>query len=95
MPGGSVGYTFAFKINEQQDIVGPWGRVLNDPESPHSFLIEGKTQREISFDFPDSLSTSNHGINNKGQISGSYFDTNKVMHGFIATPKPDKCDRKQ
>ena len=66
-----------------------------NPWNPHSFLIEGKTQRDISFDFPESLSTSNHGINNKGQITGSYIDMNNVMHGFIATPKPDKCNHKQ
>jgi len=87
-PDGSIGFTFAFKVNHQRDIVGSWGRVLNNPDSPHSFLIEGKTQRPVSFDFPEALSTSNHGINDKGQISGSYFDMNNVMHGFIATPKP-------
>jgi len=80
---------FAFKINRQQDVVGSWGRELNNPESPHSFLIEGKSQRPISFDFPEAMSTSNHGINNQGQITGSYFDANGEMHGFIATPKPE------
>jgi YVTN family beta-propeller protein len=94
-PNGSIGFTFAFKVNEQRDIVGSWGRDLSNILSPHSFLIEGKTQREISFDFPNALSTSNHGINNKGQITGSYIDTNNVMHGFIATPVPDECDHKK
>jgi YVTN family beta-propeller protein len=93
-PNGSIGFTFAFKVNEQRDIVGSWGRDLSNPQSPHSFLIEGKTQREISFDYPNALSTSSHGINNKGQITGSYIDTNNVMHGFIATPMPDQCELK-
>jgi hypothetical protein len=90
-PDGSIGFTFAFKVNEQKDIVGSWGRDLSNPLSPHSFLIEGKTQRKISFDFPEALSTSSHGINDKGQITGSYIDMKNVMHGFLATPKPDKC----
>jgi YVTN family beta-propeller protein len=94
-PNDSTGYTFAFKINDQRDVVGSWGRDINDPESPHGFLIEGRSQREISFDFPEAVSTSNHGINDKGQITGSYFDMNGVMHGFIATPKADNCDHKQ
>ena len=94
-PNGSIGFTFAFKVNEQRDVVGSWGKDLSNPQSPHSFLIEGKTQREISFDYPNAISTSSHGINNKGQITGSYIDTNNVMHGFIATPVPDECDHKQ
>jgi YVTN family beta-propeller protein len=93
-PNGNNGFTFAFKVNERKDIVGSWGKNLSNPLSPHSFLIEGKTQREISFDYPNAITTSSHGINNKGQITGSYIDTNNVMHGFIATPVPDKCDRK-
>jgi YVTN family beta-propeller protein len=94
-PNGSIGFTFAFKVNEQKDIVGSWGRDLSNTQSPHSFLIEGKTQREISFDYPNAISTSSHGINIKGQITGSYIDTNSVMHGFIATPVPDECDHKK
>jgi hypothetical protein len=94
-PNGSIGFTFAFKVNQQRDIVGSWGRDLSNPQSPHGYLIDGKSQREISFDFPDAISTSNHGINNKGQITGSYIDTNKVMHGFIATPEPNTCDHKE
>jgi hypothetical protein len=93
-PNGSIGFTFAFKINNQEDVVGSWGKDLSNPNSPHSFLIEGKSQREISFDFPEALSTSNHGINNKGQITGSYVDRENVMHGFVATPNPEMCDRK-
>jgi len=87
-PNGSIGFTFAFKVNQQRDIVGSWGKDLSNPQSPHGYLIDGKSQQEISFDFPDAISTSNHGINNKGQITGSYIDTNNVMHGFIATPEP-------
>jgi YVTN family beta-propeller protein len=94
-PNGSIGFTFAFKVNQQRNIVGSWGRDLSNPQSPHGYLIDGKSQREISFDFPDAISTSNHGINNKGQITGSYIDTNNAMHGFIATPVPDKCEHKE
>jgi YVTN family beta-propeller protein len=94
-PDGSIGFTFAFKVNQQRDIVGSWGRDLSNSQSPHGYLIDGKSQREISFDFPDAISTSNHGINNQGQITGSYIDTNNVMHGFIATPEPDTCDHNE
>ena len=94
-PNGDIGFTFAFKINHQKDVVGSWGKDLNNPLSPHSFLIDGKSQRDISFDFPDAISTSSHGINNKGQITGSYIDANYVMHGFIATPAPDGSEHRQ
>jgi YVTN family beta-propeller protein len=94
-PNGSIGFTFAFKVNEQRDVVGSWGKDLSNPQSPHSFLIEGKTQREISFDYPNAISTSSHGINNKGQITGSYIDKNNVMHGFIATPVTEECDHRK
>ncbi len=86
-PNGGNGFTFAFKVNDARDIVGSWGTDLSNPITAHGYLIEGKSQRQISFDYPEALSTSNHGINDKGQITGSYIDRNNIMHGFIATPK--------
>jgi hypothetical protein len=71
-PNGSSGFTFAFKINHQQDVVGSRGRDVSNPESPHGYLIDGQSQREISFDFPEAISTSNHGINDAGVITGSF-----------------------
>jgi len=90
-PNGSAGFTFAYKVNRRRDIVGTWG----NGSGSHGYLIDGRSQREVSFDFPGATSTSNRGINNRGQITGSYLDENYVMHGFIATPMPDECDHKQ
>jgi YVTN family beta-propeller protein len=90
-PNGSAGFTFAYKVNRRRDIVGTWG----NGSGSHGYLIDGRSQREVSFDFPGATSTSNRGINNRGQITGSYLDENYVMHGFIATPVPDKCEHKE
>jgi hypothetical protein len=34
--------------------------------------------------FPGATSTDSNGINSEGRIIGDYFDSNKVVHGYVA-----------
>lgn len=48
----------------------------------HGFLIEGLVVYS-SIDYPGALSTIATGINNSGQIVGSWADSNGNSHGFL------------
>jgi probable HAF family extracellular repeat protein len=51
------------------------------PHKVHGFLWDrGRFSR---FDVPDSLATFAYGVNNRGQIVGSYFDAAGKQHGFL------------
>ena len=47
----------------------------------HGFLLDGGAFTSI--DFPGALSTEAHGINDLGQIVGSYSDSNHFTHAFL------------
>jgi len=64
--------TYAFGINSAGDIVGAVGI--------HGFLYSGGTFTPI--DVPGAFSTAAEGINNNGQIVGSYRDS-VGTHGFL------------
>jgi probable HAF family extracellular repeat protein len=51
------------------------------------FLYANGATRTIHF--PGATSTSVTGINNAGQIVGSFLDQNGDSHGFVATPVPE------
>jgi hypothetical protein len=40
---------------------------------------------------PSSASTDLSGINNSGQIVGTYMDSSGKENGFLATPTPEPC----
>src|SRR5262249_52379714 len=74
--------TQALSINNAGDIVGAWD---TDPNTRgHGFLLT-REGRFISIDDPDAApqSTSAIGINDRGQIVGSYEDGFGVTHGFV------------
>jgi len=62
-------------INNRGDIVGSYGSFL------HGFLLrKGNT---IIIDFPGATSTVCTGVNNSGQITGWYIESNRSVHGFL------------
>jgi hypothetical protein len=71
-------------INRKGTIVGQyWER---DNNSYHGF-IRAKDDAIKTFDVPGSSKyTSAQGINDKGMITGSYQDAERVYHGFLRTP---------
>lgn len=74
-------YTFAFAINGKNDTVGDF--ITPPPTSiTHGFHRDAAgTMTQI--DYPGALETVCLGINDLGEITGYYLDTNNVAHGFI------------
>src|SRR5262249_51519462 len=80
-------FTEAHGINNAGQIVG---FVLGGPFGPvHGFLKDGTTFTTI--DVPGAATTFPFGINDAGQIVGSFSDTTILPspHGFLATPVPE------
>lgn len=69
-------YTLATDINNLRQIVGNY-------DSNHGFLYSGGAYTSI--DFPGAASTAVSGINDAGQIIGTYVDTSGNEHGFVLT----------
>jgi hypothetical protein len=71
----------ATAINDRGDIVGSAGY--------HGVLLDA-SGNYTTIDFPGAggNGTTLTGINDRGQITGYYFDANDIAHGFIATPVP-------
>jgi len=84
-------FTDAFKLNNSGTLVGQYA--TNFPV--HGFVLSGAMGltgppspcQFLSFDYPDSRNSAALGINNAGQIAGSYrLRGNPGRHGFLATP---------
>jgi probable HAF family extracellular repeat protein len=74
-PLGDAGTTNYTGINNNGDMVGTY----NTGVTTHSFVDIGGTMTTI--DVAGALATFVRGINNTGQVSGEYIDSN--YHGFI------------
>jgi uncharacterized membrane protein len=82
-------FTQADAINDRGQVVGAYlepgaapnsdGTIARD--TVHGFVWE--RGRFTSFDVPGSVFTHAYGINNRGQISGGYYDTSGRQHGFV------------
>jgi probable HAF family extracellular repeat protein len=75
LPGGPAG------INNLGQIVGEFGGFSNDSLGEQGFLYSGGTVTVI--DYPGSLNTMLAGINDAGQIVGTFFDASLSEHGFL------------
>lgn len=87
---GAGGFTFPFSINDRGQVAGWYaeqGTTLNPdgsipPSKVHGFVWDhGKVTR---IDVPGAAGTFAYGINNSGQIAGSYQDASGE-HGFLLT----------
>jgi uncharacterized membrane protein len=92
VPGSNL--TTAWDMNDSGDVVGAWGNQQGhpDPEATTAGAYRGFLRDRdgtiTSIDYPDSIDTKALGINNQGDIVGSYVDANGKAHGFI-TKKGD------
>jgi probable HAF family extracellular repeat protein len=79
---GSNDLTVAWGVNDSGIIVGSYGKC-----SPCAFygfaLMNGKY---VSLRFPGAMETFASGINNAGQIVGSYTFDQQTYHGFVTSP---------
>ena len=73
--------TTPFGINSKGDIVGNWDS--DQSATGHGFLFSGGQM--ISFDVPNAMpnGTAANGINDSGQIVGTYVGQDGKFHGFI------------
>ena len=93
MPGSNL--TQAWDMNVLGDVVGVWGNnadpIKIDGYPFHGFLRD-RTGTFIDIEYPGSIDTHVFGINDLGQIVGSYVDQNKNLHGFIAYPGDHRAE---
>jgi hypothetical protein len=86
---GAGPFTFPWDLNDRGQVVGYYAdedtRLNPDgslpPHKVHGFVWDGG--RFSRFDAPGSLATFAYGVNNRGQIVGSYFDAARRQHGFV------------
>src|SRR5205823_4482877 len=85
MPGSNL--TLAWDMNNEGDVVGVWGNnpnpIVIDGLPFHGFLRD-RHGNFISIDYPGSIDTHVFGINERGDVVGSYVDHSYNVHGFIA-----------
>jgi probable HAF family extracellular repeat protein len=79
-------FTYANGINDKGQIVGAYRvEVVVGPNSvqdfDHALVIDGPII--TSFDVPGAYSTAATGINNSGQIVGTYTESSGKAHGFL------------
>lgn len=84
LPGRATVQEF-LALNDRGRVVGQWDDRFetdaNEPGSRHGFVWDrGRVTR---LDVPGSLSTGALGVNDAGQISGSYDDAGGGHHGFV------------
>jgi uncharacterized membrane protein len=81
---GRAGVGGVVALNDRGQVVGLWddegATLANEPGSRHGFVWDDGRLRK--FDAPGSLSTGALGINNAGQVTGSFDDT-AGHHGFL------------
>jgi probable HAF family extracellular repeat protein len=92
-PGATDG-TFAYGINNQGQIVGSYSDFddIHGGGGVHGFLYSGGTY--TTFDDPFAAISATEGtqalgINDAGQIVGTYQDSNHHYHGFLLTIAPN------
>jgi len=83
-PNATPGTTSVRGVNNLGVIVG----TFMDSSGYHSFLRSADGSSYTTIDYPKGTLTGNLGINDSGDIVGSYFSslTGGQQHGFIATP---------
>jgi uncharacterized membrane protein len=85
-PGPAEVSSDVLALNDRGQVVGTWDDrpedpPVIDPNTRHGFLWDkGRLTR---FDVPGSLATGALGINNAGQITGSYDDAAGRHHGYV------------
>ncbi len=71
-------------INDSSQIVGYSYMYPNGMH--HAFLLSGDNY--TTFDVPGATTTEAYGINNSGEIVGTYVDAGGIQHGFLAAFAP-------
>ena len=78
---GNPPITVARGINSQGQVVGSFGSTFGPGPGEQGFVYSNGTLTVL--DYPGASNTQPHGINDIGQIVGTYYDTNGFPHGFL------------
>ncbi|MGA8491553.1 MAG: hypothetical protein WB711_14095 [Terriglobales bacterium] len=79
VPGATVSAVYG--VNAAGHMVGGF----NDSKGVHGFLYDGTTFVTLNDPAASVYGTSAVGINDAGQIVGTYYDINNVPHAFVYT----------
>ena len=78
---GSVD-SFIFGINTRGDFVGAWDSGINSPIA-HGFVCSHKQCSSFDVPFAGATQTQADDINAKGQITGTYVESDGSIHAFL------------
>jgi probable HAF family extracellular repeat protein len=79
-PNDTSGTTQALDVNDSGEVVG----AFFSPTGEAGFTDVGGTFAQINA--PNAIYTYVTGVNDSGELSGWYLDSNDRMHSFLATP---------
>jgi hypothetical protein len=79
---GAAGYTAAWSVNNS-GVIGVYG--INSAGSYVSFTTSnnGKTYKSFAYSGAGTVGTVIHAVSNKGDIDGTYFDSNGLGKGVL------------
>ena len=80
VPGADGGTAF-FTINNEGEVVG----TCNAAGAYHGLIMRAGSFATL--DVPGATDTGIYGINNRGDLVGTYWDASGRAHGFLATPE--------
>jgi probable HAF family extracellular repeat protein len=81
---GAASTTEAWKINDSDVVVGWYSHCAQQGCKVSGFA--SRNGKYITLDYPGAQQTFALGINNAGQIVGSYTLDNTTYHGFVTSP---------
>jgi len=82
VPFAGATATFVTEINNSGEIAGAWNADgYNGNGAQHGFTLVSGTY--TSLDYPGAALTWTGGLNNAGEIVGTYVDTSGVYHGYL------------
>lgn len=83
---GAIDYTLPWGVNDNGLVVGSY-EYCSQGCGFRGFVYKGG--KYLSIDYPGATETFADGINNLGQVVGSYTLDNQTFHGFITTSITD------
>jgi len=81
-PPGEVSLATAWSVNDS-GVVAVYAANSNGDYISFTTANKGKTYKPFTYSGAGSVGTVIHHINNKGDIDGTYFDSNSYAHGVL------------
>ncbi len=81
-PSGVASTANAWSINNK-GVIAVYGSDTNGNYVSGTTADKGKTYKKFAYAKAGTLGTVIHGVNNKGDVDGTYFDSNSAAHGVL------------